>query len=127
MAKKTIINKSPQKDTTINDLLVVISGLSERMNDGFAKINNRFAKMDDRFDEMDDRFTKQEISIDKRFDEVDKRFDEVNDHFAEQEIKMEKMMDEKIEDLAVMVNKSFEKMATKDDVNLLRKDMNDKF
>ena len=43
-------------------------------------------------------------------------------------------MDEKIEDLAVMVNKSFESvtakidnMATKDELNLLRQDMNSKF
>lgn len=89
MTKKIIKdNKNPKKEATINDLMVVVSNLSERM---------------------------------------DKRFEE-------QEIRLEKMMDEKIEGLAVMVNKSFEsveiklgKMATKDDVNLLREDMNDKF
>lgn len=95
MAKKIIINKNPKKEATINDLVVVVNSLSERMDKGFAK--------------------------------VDKQFVEVNDRFTEQEIKMEKMMDEKIEGLAIIVSKSFEKMATKNDVNLLREDMNEKF
>jgi len=70
---------------------------------------------------------------------MDKRFNEVDDRFTEQEIKLEKMMDEKVEDLAVMVNKSFvsvtakidaiklDTAANKNDLNSLRQDMNNKF
>lgn len=124
---KIIGNKNLKKEATINDLVVVVNNLSERMDKGFSKVDKRFKEQDisinNRFDEVDNRFKK-----------IDNRFDEVNDRFTEQEIKLEKMMDEKIEGLAVMVNKSFESvekklenMATKDELNLLRQDMDKKF
>src|SRR3989338_995275 len=79
------------------------------------------------------------VAIGNLSERMDKRFSEVNDRFTKQEIKLEKMMDEKVEDLAVMVNKSFvsvttkidaiklDTTATKDDLNSLRQDMNNKF
>ena len=113
---KTTGNKKSNKEITIGDLAVAINNLS--------------VKMDSKFNEVDSRFNK----IDKRFVKIDNQFNKVNDRFKEQEVKLGKMMDEKIEDLAVMVNKSFEsveirleKTATKDDLNLLRQDMDGKF
>src|SRR3989344_2033698 len=105
---KIIGNKNPKKETTMDDLAVAIGNLSERMDKRFSEVDNRFDKVDDRFAGMDDRFDKQEASIDKRFNEVD-------DRFTEQEIKLEKIMDEKVEDLAVMVNKSFVSVTAKID------------
>src|SRR3989339_232689 len=79
------------------------------------------------------------VAIGNLSERMDKRFNEVNNRFTEQEIKLEKMMDEKVEDLAVIVNKSFvsvtskidaiklDTTANKDDLNSLRQDMNNKF
>ena len=41
-------------------------------------------------------------------EKIDGQFLTINDKFKEQEIKFDKMMDEKIDDLAVIVNRSFE-------------------
>src|SRR3989338_11098413 len=153
---KIIGNKNPKKETTMDDLAVAIGNLSERMDkrfsevdDRFDKVDDRFAGMDDRFDKVDDRFAGMDNRFDKvddrfagmddRFDKqeasIDKRFNEVDDRFTEQEIKLEKIMDEKVEDLAVMVNKSFvsvtakidavklDTAANKNDLNSLRQDM----
>ncbi|MCK6462889.1 MAG: hypothetical protein L6Q29_03685 [Candidatus Pacebacteria bacterium] len=128
MGKKTAKNnKNQKKEMTINDLAVAINNLSERMDKRFDEIDDRFVEVDKRFGDVDDRFSK----IDNRLARVDGRFSKmeisIGKRFKEQEIKLEKMMDDKIEDLAVMINRSFEKVATKDEVNLLREDMNKNF
>lgn len=77
---------------------------------------------------------KKEATINDLMAVVNNLSERMDKRFEEQEVRLEKMMDEKTEGLAVIVNKSFEsveiklgKMATKDDVNLLREDMNNKF
>ena len=81
----------------MNDLMLVINNLSVKMDKGFDKVDDRFEKVDERFEKIDHQFRK-----------IDGQFLTINDKFKEQEIKFDKMMDEKIDDLAVIVNRSFE-------------------
>ena len=47
---KTIKNKNPKKEATMNDLMLVINNLSVKMDKGFDKVDDRFEKVDERFE-----------------------------------------------------------------------------
>ena len=114
----------------MNDLAMAVKNLSENMDKQFVGVNNKFTKIDRQFIVINDKFAKIDdnfAKINDKFAKIDGQFVEVNNQFKKQEIKLEKMMDDKIEDLALMISKSFEKIATKDEVNLLRNEMNEKF
>lgn len=80
--KKALSKKTVIKETTTNDLAVMVAKGFSSMDRKFDAIDKRFEAIDSRFDEIDKRFERLEtivFKIDTKVNDIDKRLKKVEE------------------------------------------------